>query len=223
MTVGQLRIAGTLGVVSVISFMAAFLLDPLPPTAGANAGTVLDHMATTGGADRAAAFLLGVSAAALVPFFAGVRAWFEGISGAPRWWGAAMFGGALVTATSLLVTSSLLFLLSTHSPPNGDIGTYLNDGVNYGFVFTGFGVIVTVGSLAALMLATGGPLALLGRLGAVVTLLQLPFLATAFFSSGPLVAGGGATIAGFAATAVFLILTAVSVLWFARLMAASQR
>jgi hypothetical protein len=223
MTAGQLRAVGTLGVLMVVSFVVSFLLDPFPPTAGASPTAVLNHVATSAVPDRAAAFLLGLSAALLVAFIAGVRAWLDTISTAPRWWGAAMFGGAVLTAAALTATSFLFFLLSAHTPPNGEVTVYLSDGINYGVVFTGFGVILTVGFLAALMLATGGPLALLGRLGAVTAALQLPFLATVFFTGGPLVAGGGVTILGFAAAAFFVGLTAVAVLWFARLMRAAAR
>jgi len=223
MNVTQLRVVGTIGLAATLAFFVAFLLDPLPPTAGASASSVLDHLATSGAADRAASFLFALSAGGLVVFIAGVRAWFETISSAPRWWGSAMFGGAILAGSSLVVTSALFFLLASHTPAQGEVGAYLNDSINYGFVFAGFGVLVTVGFLTALMLGTGGPLALLGRLGVVVTLVQVLYLATAFFSSGPLVAGGAATIVGFGLTGLFVTLTAVSVLLFARLMAAAAR
>jgi hypothetical protein len=223
MSVGQLRVVGTIGLASALCFVVAFVLDPLPPTAGASAATVLDHTVTSSGNDRAAAFLFALSAAGLVVFIAGVRAWFETISSTPRWWGSAMFGGSILTAASLVVTSGFFFLLSSHAPANGDVAAYLNDGINYGFIFAGFGVLVTVGFLAALMVTTGGPLSLLGRIGVAVTMVQVLFLATVFFTSGPLVAGGIATIVGFAATGLFVTLTAIAVLWFARLMAAAAR
>jgi hypothetical protein len=224
MTVTQLRAVGAFGLLAVASFVVGFLLDPFPPTAGASATTVLNHAAGSSGVDRTAAFLLALSATALVAFIAGVRTWLETISSAPRWWGAAMFGGAILTAASLLVNAGLFFLLASHAPPNAEIAVYLSDGVNYGLVFAGFGVILTVGFLAALMVTTGGPMALLGRIGVAVAMLQVLFLATAFFSGGPLVAGGGVTILGFGFAALFITLTAVSVLWFARLMrAAGQR
>ena len=223
MSVRQLRAAGAVGLVAVVTFFVAFVVDPQPPTAGASATVLLEHQAASGTIDRAAAFLLGISAAALVAFVAGVRAWFESISSAPRWWGSAMFGGAVLTASSLLVFSALFFTTVSHAPPSAPVLVYLNDAANYGFVFAGFGSLITIGFLAALMLATGGPLGLLGRLGALVVPLLLLFLATAFFSNGPLVAGGFATIAGFAATGIFLALTALSMLWFARLMQAAAK
>lgn len=223
MSVGQLRAVGWIGIAAALSFTIAFLLDPLPPTAGSSAGAVLGHLATTSANDRAAAFLFALSGAGLVAFVSGVRAWFETISSAPRWWGTAMFGGSILAAASLVVTSALFFLLSSHAPANGEVAAYLNDAINYGFVFAGFGVLVTVGFLAALMVMTGGPLALLGRIGVAVTMVQVLFLATAFFASGPLVAGGVATIIGFSFTGIYVTLTAVAVLWFAHLMAAASR
>jgi len=223
MTVGQLRVVGWLGVAAAAVFTVAFLLDPTPPTAGAPASAVLAHIATTGAADRAAAFLFALSAAGLVAFIAGVRAWFENISSAPRWWGTAMFGGSILAGASLVVTSALFFLLSSHAPANGEVAAYLNDAINYGFVFAGFGVLVTVGFLAASMVTTGGPLALMGRIGVAVTMVQPLFLASTFFASGPLVAGGVATIIGFGFTGIFILLTAISVLLFARLMSAAAR
>jgi hypothetical protein len=134
-----------------------------------------------------------------------------------------MFGGSILAAASLVVTSALVFLLASHSPANGEIAAWLNDGINYGFVFAGFGVLITVGFLSALMVTTGGPLGLLGRIGVAVTMAQVPYLATAFFVSGPLAAGGVVSILGFSATGLFVTLTSISVLWFARLMDAAAR
>jgi hypothetical protein len=232
MSATQIRIVGWIGVGAVLSFVVAFLLDPTPPGAGASPGQVFVHVAASGGVDRAAAFLFALSAAGLVVLIAGLRQWFTEISSAPHWLGAAMLAGSVVTATMLIATSALWFTLSSQRiDPGGGIGNAVDaapwpifsDAVNYGFVFAGFGAAVVVVCGAAIMLATYGPLQILGRIGAVVAILQIPYLLTAFFTSGPLQAGAIVSIIGFAAVGVWVFLVSVTLLWFARLAAAAAR
>lgn len=223
MSAQQMRVVGLIGLGAVLAFIAGFVLDPTPPTAGASGAAVLAHATSSSGADRAVGFCFGLAAAALVAFIAGVREWFETISLAPRWWRTALLGGAVLAGSALLVGSGLLFTIASSPPASLDLARFLNDTANYMFIFAGFGVLVTVVSLTALALATGGLLKMLGQLGIVVSLLQIPYLATAFFSSGALVAGGAVTIIGFAAAGIFILATAVSVLIFARMMIAAAR
>jgi hypothetical protein len=218
----QLWTVGAAGLVAALFFFVGFIVDPTPPTAGQTAASILQH-AGFSAADRAAAVSFGLSAAALLVFVTGLRAWFGAISGAPAWWRTVLLSGGIATASLLLVASTLFFTLASRPVTDPQLVTLTTDWANYAFVFAGFPVLITVGALTALMLATGGPLALLGRLGVAVTTLQLLFLATLFFTSGPLVTGGVVSIIGFGAAALFFTLTAVAVLWFARLMAAAAR
>ena len=223
MSAQQMRVVGLIGLGAVAAFIAAFVLDPTPPTAGATGAAVLAHTASSSGVDRAAAFCFGIAAAGLVVFIAGVRHWFATISLAPSWWGASLVAGAVLAGSTLVVASGLLFTLVSVPPASLDLARFLNDAINDMFIFAGFGVLVTAASLTALALATGGPLKMLGQLGIVVTLLQIPYLATAFFSSGALVAGGAVSIVGFSAVGIFILVTAASVLFFARMMDAAAK
>ena len=219
----QMRVVGWIGLAAVVAFVAAFVLDPTPPTAGASGAAVLAHTASSSGVDRAAAFLFGLAAAGLVVFIAGVRHWFVTISLAPSWWGTSLLAGAVLAGSTLVVGSALLFTLVSVPPASLDLARFLNDAINDLFIFAGFGMLVTVGSLTALALATGGPLKMLGQLGVVVTVLQVPYLVTAFFSSGALVAGGAVSIVGFSAVGIFILVTAASMLVFARMMDAAAK
>ncbi len=223
MTPRQLRVVGSIGLLAALCFLVGFVVDPTPPVAGSSAQQAIAHVAAYATQDRLAAFVFALSAAGLVAFVAGLRAWFADISSAPAWWRTVLLCGGIVTATMLIVASTLFFTVASHPLANPELVTLITDWANYAFIFAGFGVLVMVGSLTAIMLATGGPLTLLGRLGIAVTLLQAPYLATAFFSSGPFVAGGWISIIGFGAVAMMVTLTAVAVLWFARLMAAASR
>jgi len=218
MSVRQLRVVGVTGLLAALCFLVGFLVDPTPPVAGAPASQVLAH-ASASAADRTAAFMFALSGALLIPFAAGVRAWFADISNAPRWWGSVLLAAAIATGTLLIAASTLFFTLASHPVQNSELATLLSDLINYAFIFVGFGSLLVVFALTALMLATGGPLALLGRIGVPVTLLQVVFLVTALFTSGPLVAGGVVTIVCFSAAGLFVTLTAIAMLWFARLMA----
>jgi hypothetical protein len=223
MSAQQMRVIGLTGLIGMVALFVGFALDPNPPTAGTTGAAVLAQGASSGGLDRATAFLFGITAAGLVAFVAGVRQWFETISTAPRWWGTTLLAGGVVTGTTLVVGGALSFTLSSEPAPSSDIARFVNDAVNYTFVFAGFGVLVMVTSLTALALATGGPLKRLGQLGVLVSLLQIPYLATAFFSSGPFTAGGLVTIIGFVAAGILMLVTAVYILVSSRKMLAASR
>jgi hypothetical protein len=223
MSATQVRIVGLVGLGATLCFVIAFLLDPVPPGAGASSATVLSHALQYSGNDRAAGFLFGLSGAGLVVVISGLRHWFLDISAAPRWLGTAMLSGAILAGAMLVSASALFFTLGAHPLMAADTASVLNDLVNYGFVFAGFGVLVTIVSATSIMLATYGPLQLLGRFGVGVIVLQIPYLLTAFFTSGPLQAGGIVSIIGFGAAGLWVFMVSVTLLWFARLAAAASR
>jgi len=208
-------------------------VDPTPPTAGASSNDVLRHLATSSGSDRTAAFLFALSGAGLLVLTAGLRQWLSDISPAPRWWGTAMMAGAILAGGMLVMVSALWFTLASHdfgvftgsvaAAPSTAVATTLSDAINYGFVFAGFGLLVLIGSATAIMLATYGPLQQLGWVGFAATLLQVPYLLTAFYTSGPMQAGGVITIIGFLGTGLWVTLVSITLLWFARLAAAAAR
>ena len=234
MSAKEVRFVGLVGLGAVAVFLVAFLVDPTPPTAGASSNDVLRHIATKSGSDRTAAFLFALSGAGLLVLTAGLRQWLSDISPAPRWWGTAMMAGAILTGGMLVMVSALWFTLASHDFSGGFTGyvaadqpsavaTTLSDAINYGFVFAGFGLLVLIGSATAIMLATYGPLQQLGWVGFAVTLLQVPYLLTSFYTSGPMQAGGVITIIGFLGTGLWVTLVSITLLWFARLAAAAAR
>ena len=221
MSAKEVKFIGLIGLGTVAVFLAAFLVDPVPPGAGTAGTAVIDHASGFAAADRTAAFFFALSGAGLLVLVAGLRQWLADISTAPRWWGTAMLAGAILAAAMLASTSVLWFTLASNAELDAGVASVLGDAANYGFVFTGFGVIVLLGSASAIMMSMYGPLVYLGRFGFVVTLLQVPYLLTAFFTSGPMQAGSVVTIIGFLATGVWVSAVSITLLMFARLMAAA--
>jgi hypothetical protein len=221
MSAREIRFIGLIGLATVAVFVVAFAVDPTPPGAGASASDVLNHGSSFSSADRTAAFLFALSGSGLLVLISGLRQWLRDISTAPRWWGTAMLAGGIVTSTMLATTSVLWFTLASHAPLSAEMATFLSDAVNYGFVFAGFGTLVLMGSATAILLTMFGPLVYLGRFGFVATLLQVPYLLTAFFTSGPMQAGSVVSIICFSATGVWVALVSITLLMFARLAAAA--
>jgi hypothetical protein len=200
------RLVGVAGLLAALCFLVAFLLDPTPPGAGASGSEVLAHVAQYQNSDRAAAFLFGLSAALLITFLSGLRAHMSEADERSSWAPTAMIAGGVVAAVMLISTSAFFFTLASQGTSIAPgLAAVLSDAINYGFVFTGFGVIVFVPSAATLMLHRQGAWRWLGRLGFVVAVLQIPYLDTAFFTSGAMRAGGIVTIVGFAAVGVWIV------------------
>jgi hypothetical protein len=223
MSATQVRIVGLVGLGSIVAFLVAFLLDPLPPGAGTPGAQVVSHALQYSGADRAAGFMFALSGAGLVVLVAGLRQWFLDISPAPKWVGTAMLAGAILAAAMLTYVAVLFFTLGSHTQINADTASVINDELNYAIAFSGFGVLVLLVCATAIMLSTYGPLQLLGRFSAVIAALQVPFILTAFFTSGPLQAGSIVSIICFGAGGLWVLLVSVTLLWFARLAAAASR
>ena len=221
MPASQIRVVGWIGLATVICFVAGFAVDPLPPGAGSTAAQYASHAVQFSAADRAAGFLFALSATGLVVLIAGLRQWLLDISPAPRWWGTAMLAGAILAAMMLLIGAVGFFATGAHPPANNDTAAFLGDELNYTFIFAGFGALVLLVFASASLLVMFGPLQLLGRVGVVIAALQVPYLLTAFFTSGPLQAGSIISIIGFGAAGVFVLLLSVTLLVFARLMAAA--
>jgi len=223
MSATQVRIVGLVGLGSIVVFLIAFLLDPVPPGAGTSGSQVVSHAVQYSGADRVAGFMFALSGAGLVVLVAGLRHWFLDISPAPKWVGTAMLAGAILAAAMLNYVSVLFFTLGSHTQINSDTASVVNDELNYALVFSAFGLLVLLVNASAIMLSTYGPLQLLGRFSAVIAVLQIPFLLTAFFTSGPLQAGSVVSIICFGAAGLWVFLVSVTLLWFARLAAAASR
>jgi hypothetical protein len=213
MTRSQTHVAGAIGVAAAACFAAAFFLDPTPPTAGAAPAAVLQHAAAFAGQDRAAAFLFALSGGLLIAFIAGLRAVLRTVSGGPDWAGAAMLGGAI--ALSTLITASSVYFFTVASRAHVETGaeaSVLSDLANYGFIFTGFALMLVVLAAAALLLRSGGALRVLGELALVVAVALALYCVTAFFSSGALVAGGAVSITGFTVAAVWFLFLSLALL-----------
>jgi hypothetical protein len=209
----QAHLIGLVGVVAGALFLAAFLLDPTPPTAGATAADVLEHGRSFATQDRIAAFLFAGSGSLLIVFLTGLRQLVHAVSRSPRWLATAMLAGGVETATLLTSASLLFFTLASRAGVSGPAEASLFvDMTNYAFVFAGFGaaVVVLMGSLA--MLGTSGALNALGRLGLLVAVLQIPYLATGFFTSGTFVAGGLVSIICFSAVGLWIALSSIALL-----------
>jgi hypothetical protein len=207
------RLVGVAGLLAALCFLVAFLLDPTPPGAGASGTDVLAHAAQYQNSDRAAAFLFGLSGAVLIVFLSGLRQHLSQTDQRSSWAPTAMIAGGVIAAVMLISTSALFFTLASQGTSIAPgLGVVLSDAVNYGFVFAGFGVIVFVPSAASLMLHRQGAWRWLGRLGFVVSVLQIPYLDTAFFTSGVMRAGGVVTILGFAVVGVWIVAVSVVLL-----------
>lgn len=213
MTRAQTHLAGAIGVFAAACFAAAFFLDPTPPTAGAAPTAVLQHVAAFGGQDRAAAFLFAISGMLVIGFIAGLRALLRTVSTGPDWAGAAMVGGAIALGTLLAVTSVYFFTVAARAHvESGAEASALSDLANYGFIFTGFALLLVVLAAAALLLRSGGALRVLGELGLAVAVVLLLYCVTAFFSSGAFVAGGAVSITGFTVAAVWFLFLSLALL-----------
>jgi hypothetical protein len=207
------RLVGIAGLLAALCFLVAFLLDPTPPAAGASGTEVLAHAAQYQNSDRAAAFLFGLSGAVLIVFLSGLRQHLSSTHERSSWAPTAMIAGGVIAAVMLMSTSALFFTLASQGTSIAPgLAVVVSDAVNYGFVFAGFGVIVFVPSAASLMLHRQGAWRWLGRLGFVVGVLQIPYLDTAFFTSGVMRAGGVVTILGFAAVGVWIVAVSVVLL-----------
>jgi hypothetical protein len=207
------RLVGVAGLLAALCFVVAFLLDPTPPGAGASGTEVLAHAAQYQNSDRAAAFLFGLSGAVLIVFLSGLRQHLSETDQRSSWAPTATIAGGVIAAVMLMSTSALFFTLASQGTSIAPgLAAVLSDAVNYGFVFAGFGVIVFVPSAASLMLHRQGAWRWLGRLGFVVGVLQIPYLDTAFFTSGVMRAGGVVTILGFAAVGVWIVAVSVVLL-----------
>ena len=208
-----MQVAGLLGVVAGACFIAAFVLDPTPPVAGARGADVLSHGVAFSGANRAAAFLFAASGALLIAFLSGLRELLRSASPGPSWVGTAMLAGGIEVGTLLASTSVLFFTVASRTDVEGVAqARLLSDLSNYGFVFVGFGVMLMVVAAIPLMIRARGALRVLGELGIVVALLLIPYLVTAFFTSGAFVAGGVVTIIGFSAAGAWVGLTSLALL-----------
>src|SRR5437879_7431119 len=207
-----MQVAGLLGVVAGACFIAAFVLDPTPPVAGARGAEVLSHGVAFSGADRAAAFLFAASGALLIAFLSGLRELLRSASPGPSWVGTAMLAGGIEVGTLLASTSVLFFTVASRTDEGVAQARLLSDLSNYGFVFVGFGVMLMVVAAIPLMIRARGALRVLGELGIVVALLLIPYLVTAFFTSGAFVAAGVVTIISFSAAGAWVGLTSLALL-----------
>ena len=131
------------------------------------------------------------------------------------WLHLAFLAGVIVTLAVDVSASFIWMAMSGRGWTSGDATAQaLSDIANYGYIFTGFGSVAFVGAASVVMIRTSEIAWTLGQLGLLVTLIQVIYLFTAFFSDGVMVGGGTVTIAGF--TLLGLWLLAVSIMMIVR-------
>ncbi|MFN2582187.1 MAG: hypothetical protein ABR498_05540 [Candidatus Dormibacteria bacterium] len=209
----QLRAAGVIGVAAAICFVIAFLVDPTPPTAGADPAAVVAHIKAFTVNDRIAGFLFAGSGALLVAFAAGLREVLFAHATRAGWLATAMLAGAIHAGTMLTIISVIFFTLGAAATSfDQQSAGVLSNIANYGFIFAGFGTLVFIAFGTALMLSARGALRVLGEIGLIASAAMLVYLSTAFFTTGPFTAGGVVSITCFSIASLWVTLTALALL-----------
>ena len=199
-------VGGIAGVIGWILFAVAFALAPTPPTLGASSAEIMHYSTEHHTAMLVAAFVFGATAPFLMVWAGALAARLRHAEGEDAWLYLIFLGSAAVAASVSTITSFVWMTASGRGWRAGEaIAQTLMDGVNYGYIFTGFGSVAFVAAASAVMIRTGYLARGLGQAGIVVALLQVLYLFTAFFTDGLMVGGGPVTIIGFIALGLWLL------------------
>lgn len=199
-------VGGIAGIIGWILFTIAFALAPTPPTLGAPSAEILHYATEHHTAMLAAAFIFGATTPFLTVWAGALAARLRHAEGEDAWLYLVFLGSAVVTAAVSTVTSFAWMTLSGRGWRAGEaIALTLMDGVNYGYIFTGFGSVAFVAAASVVMIRAGYLARALGQAGIVVAVLQAVYLFTAFFTDGLMVGGGLVTIVGFVALGLWLL------------------
>lgn len=208
---------GLAGVLGWLLFFVAVAVDPTPPTLGASAADVLDHVAGHRRAMLAAAFLFGCGSSLFMVWGAALAKLMRDREGDGGWlWLVVLGANCACWALNLVASFLLLAMASRGFRAGGTLAELQIDLFNYAAIFTGFGSAVLVPAASLVMARTGLLSKRLGQIGFAVTALQLLFVLTAWFSSGPMTGGGPVTIAGFTTLGLWLLATSIAMLVAAR-------
>jgi len=204
---------GIAGIVGWILFFIAFALAPTPPTLGAAGSEILRYSTEHHGAMLLAAFLFGTTAPFLMTWAAALAARLRDAEGDGAWLYLVFLANGIIASAVSTAASFLWMALASRGWNAGEpMAQTLMDIVNYGYIFVGFGSVAFVPAASVVMIRTGEVSAVLGQIGLAVTVLQILYLLTAFFTDGLMAGGGLVTIVGFTTLGLWLLAVSVTMI-----------